>query len=164
MVDLKNAQANLDKCNTLTSLRTFIRNAKRLIESGRNTATVQKILDAAEDKYWRLSASAHGAGMEVDKALWTALTDYEALRSELSGRRFQSSYLRRKISRTDIVTSVSDAVLKGSKTVGLKSLTALDRIDGSFEEVVLKFSDSFDQKVVDAAKSTLQRVKLSRHE
>jgi hypothetical protein len=164
MVDFKNAQGNLDKCNTLISIDTFIRNANRLIKNGKDTPAVRANLAAAEEKYWTLSASAHNAGVEVDKALWTALKDYEALRSELNGRRFRSSYLRRKIASTDIVTSVSDAVLKGSKTIGLKSLTELDRIDGSFEEVVIKFAKSFDLKVVEAAKATLRHIKSCKNE
>jgi hypothetical protein len=55
-------------------------------------------------------------------------------------------------------------VLKGSKTIGLKSLTELDRIDGSFEEVIIKFAKSFDLKVVDAAKATLRHIKSCKNE
>ena len=157
MINLKNAQSNLDKCNTLPSLRTFMTNAKRLIANGNDTPAVRSMLAAAEDKYWNVSASRHGAGVEVDKALWNALEMYEDLRSRETGRRFRSTYLWRKILRTDIVTAVSDAVKRGRKTIGLKSLEDMDRIDVSFEEVVVNFKHAFREDVVEAAEFTLDQ-------
>jgi hypothetical protein len=150
-----NALANVEKCNTLSQLNNVIKNAKVDLAAGKDVATAQKVHDAALGRYWEMSAAKHGAGAAIDQALWTALHAYEYLKGQERGKTSRATYLRRKISQTEIVTAVSGSVLKGGKTSGLQALRDMGRLDASFEAVVVKYADSFAPEVVAAAKRTL---------
>lgn len=155
MTNNSNALANVEKCKSLKELKNIIDNAQAQIAAGKDAATAQKVHDAAVGRYWEMSAAKHEAGADVDRALWTALHAYEYLKGQEKGKTSRSTYLRRKISNTDIVTAVSGSVLKGGKTPGLQALNDMGRLDVSFEAVVLKYEDSFTAEVVTAAKRTL---------
>ena len=155
MINNSNALANAEKSQSLKDLRTVIANAKANIAAGKDVATSQKVHDTAVGRYWELSAAKHEAGADVDRALWEALYAYEYLKSEENKRPTRASYLRRKIADTDIVTAVSGSVLKGGKTTGLQALHDMDRLDVSFEAVVIKHASAFAPAVVEAAKKTL---------
>jgi hypothetical protein len=150
-----NALANVEKCKTLKELKNLIDNAQAQLAAGKDVETAQKVHDAAVVRYWEMSAAKHEAGADVDRALWTALHAYEYLKGQEKGKTSRSTYLRRKISNTDIVTAVSDSVLKGGKSAGLQALNDMGRLDVSFEAVVLKYPNSFAAEVVAAAKRTL---------
>ena len=155
MTNNANALANVEKCKTLSQLNNVIKNAKADLAAGKDVATAQKVHDAALGRYWEMSAAKHGGGAAIDQALWTALHAYEYLKGQEKGKTSRATYLRRKISQTDIVTAVSGSVLKGGKTSGLQALRDMDRLDASFEAVVVKYADSFAPEVVAAAKRTL---------
>lgn len=155
MTNNANALANVEKCKTLSQLKTLIKNAKADLAAGKDVATAQKVYEAAVGRYWEMSAAKHEAGAAVDRALWTALHAYEHLKGQEKGKTSRATYLRRKISQTDIVTAVSGSVLKGGKTTGLQALREMGRLDASFEAVVVKYADSFAPEVVAAAKRTL---------
>lgn len=150
-----NATANVAKCKTLKDLKNLIDNAQTQMAVGKDVETAQKVYDAAVGRYWEMSAAKHEAGAAVDRALWTALHAYEYLKGQEKGKTSRATYLRRKISQTDIVTAVSGSVLKGDKTSGLQALRNMDRLDASFEAVVVKYADSFAPEVVAAANRTL---------
>ena len=158
MTNNVNALANVQKCKTLTGLKNIISNAKADLEAGKDVANAQMVHDAAVGRYWEISASKHDCGADVDRALWTALSAYEYLKSVEAGRQIRATYLRRKISKTDIVTTASSSVLKGGKTSGLQTLRDMGRLDASFEAVVIKYASSFDDAVVHAARATLDEV------
>ena len=155
MTNNANALAYVEKCKTLKELRNIITNAQAQILAGKDIATAQNVYNAALGRYWEMSAAEHDAGPEVDRALWTALHAYEYLRGQEKGRSARATYLRRKISQTDIVTAVSDSVLRAEKTLGLQALRDMGRLDASFEAVVVKYAESFAPEVVAAAKQTL---------
>ncbi len=155
MTDNSNALANAKKAASLQDLKTIISNAKANIADGRAVALSKEVLCAAVSRYWEISAAKHDAGAAVDRALWEALYAYEYLMSAEAGRSYRATYLRRKIAQTDIVTAVSSSVLKGSKAAGLQSLRDMDRLDASFEAVVLKFRSAFPANVVESAQKTL---------
>lgn len=155
MTNNANALAFVEKCKTPRELRNIIDNAQAQLAAGKDVATAQKVHDAALGRYWEMSAAKHGAGAAVDQALWTALHAYEYLKGHEKGKTSRATYLRRKISQTDIVTAVSGSVLKGGKTSGLQALRDMDRLDASFEAVVVKYAGSFAPEVVAAAKRTL---------
>ena len=155
MIDSSNALANVDKCKTLKELRNVIDNAKGSIVVGREVELSQQVHDKAVARYWEMSASRNEAENAVERALWTALAAYEYLKSEDRGRSVRATYLRRQIKKSDIVTAVSSSVLKGSKTSGLQSLQRMNRLDASFEAVVVNYASAFDPAVVQAAKRTL---------
>lgn len=155
MTNNTNALANVEKCKTLKELKNIIKNATADIAAGKDVAIAQKVHDAAVGQYWEMSAAKHEAGTAVDRALWTALHAYEYLKGREKGKTTRATYLRRKISQTDIVTAVSGSVLKGGKTSGLQALQDMGRLDASFEAVVVKYAESFAPEVVEAAKQTL---------
>lgn len=155
LVNSSNALAILDKCKTLRELRNMIDNAKGSIAAGKEVELSQKVHDKAVARYWEMSGSRNGTDNAVEQALWTALAAYEYLKSEDRGRSVYASYLRRQIKKSDIVTAVSSSVLKGSKTSGLQSLQRMNRLDASFEAVVVNYASAFDPAVVQAAKRTL---------
>jgi hypothetical protein len=150
-----NALANVEKCKTPRELKNIIENAQAQIAAGKDIANAQKVYEAAVGRYWEMSAAKHESGAAVDRALWTALHAYEYLKGQEKGKTSRATYLRRKISQTDIVTAVSGSVLKGGKTTGLQALREMGRLDASFEAVVVKYADSFAPEVVAAAKRTL---------
>ena len=158
MTNNVNALANVQKCKTPRELRNIIKNAKADLAAGKDVATAQKVHDAAVGQYWEMSAAKHAAGAAVDRALWTALHAYEYLKGQEKGKTSTATYVRRKISQTDIVTAVSGSVLKGGKTTGLQALREMGRLDASFEAVVVKYAASFAPEVVAAAKRTLAEV------
>jgi hypothetical protein len=155
LADNSNALANAKKAVSLTDLKTIISNAKANIAAGRDVSLSKEVCDAAVSRYWELSAAKHDAGAQVDRALWEALYAYEYLMSAEAGRSYRATYLRRKIAQTDIVTAASGSVLKGGKAAGLQALRDMDRLDASFEAVVLKFRSAFKAAVVEAAEKTL---------
>ena len=155
LIDISNALANVDKCKTLKELRNVIDNAKGSIAVGKEVGLSQKVHDKAVDRYWEMSGSRNKTENPVERALWTALAAYEDLKSGDSGRPIRATYLRRQISKSDIVTAVSSSVLKGNKTSGLQSLQRMNRLDASFEAVVVKYPLAFDPAVVQAAQRTL---------
>ncbi len=155
MTNNTNALAFVEKCKTLRELKNIIDNAQAQLAAGKDVATAQKVHDAALGRYWEMSAAKHGAGAAIDQALWTALHAYEYLKGQEKGKTSRATYLRRKISQTDIVTAVSGSVLKGGKTSGLQALRDMGRLDASFEAVVVKYADSFAPEVVAAANRTL---------
>ena len=155
MTNNANAVANVHKCNTLRGLRNIINNATADLAAGKDFAHARLVHDAAIGRFVEISATSEEARSEVDQALFTALYAYEFLRSQEKGRTTRSTYLRRKIKDTDIVTAVSGSVLKGRKTSGLRSLLDMDRLDMSFEAVIIKYETEFDPAVVTAARKTL---------
>jgi hypothetical protein len=155
LIDSSNALAIVDKCKTLRELRNMIDNAKGSIVVGKEVELSQQVHDKAVARYWEMSASRNEAENAVERALWTALAAYEYLKSEDRGRSVRATYLRRQIKKSDIVTAVSSSVLKGSKTSGLQSLQRMNRLDASFEAVVVNYASAFDPAVVQAAKRTL---------
>lgn len=155
LVNNTNALAHAQKSESLKDLKTIISNAKALLAAGKDVAISKQVHDTAVSRYWELSAAKHEAGAEVDRALWEALYAYEYLISLENGRSGRATYLRRKISQTDIVSAVSGSVLKGGKTSGLRALRDMGRLDASFEAVVVRHASAFDPSVVEAAKITL---------
>lgn len=155
MTNNTNALANVEKCKTLKELKNIIDNAQAQMAAGKDVATAQKVHDAALGRYWEMLAAKHEVSAAVERALWTALHAYEYLKGQEKGKSSTATYVRRKISQTDIVTAVSGSVLKGGKTTGLQSLRDMGRLDASFEAVVVKYADSFAPEVVAAAKRTL---------
>jgi hypothetical protein len=159
MTNNANALAYVEKCKTLSALKNIITNAKADLAAGKDVATAQKVYDAAVGRYWEMSAAKHESGAAVDRALWTALHAYEYLKGQEKGKTSRATYLRRKISQTDIVTAVSGSVLKGSKTTGLQALREIGRLDASFEAVVIKYAEAFAPEVLAAAKRTLAELR-----
>lgn len=155
LINNSNALAHVLKLESLKALQTVIDNAKASIAAGKDVVTSQRVHDTAVGRYWELSAAKHDAGADVDRALWEALYAYEYLKSQDKGRSSRATYLRRKIAQTDIVTAVSASVLKGGRTTGLQALHDMDRLDVSFEAVVIKHASAFAPAVVEAAKKTL---------
>ena len=153
-----NALAFVEKCKTARELKNIIDNAQAQMAAGKDVATAQKVYGAAVGRYWEMSAAKHESGAAVDRALWTALHAYEYLKGQEKGKTSTATYLRRKISQTDIVTAVSGSVLKGGKTKGLQTLREMGRLDASFEAVVVKYATAFDPSVVAAARRTLAEV------
>jgi hypothetical protein len=155
LVNSSNALANVDKCKTLRELRNVIDNAKGSIVVGKEVELSQQVHDKAVSRYWEMSGSRTDTDNAVERALWTALAAYEYLKSDDMGRSVRATYLRRQIKGSDIITAVSSSVLKGSKTLGLQSLRRMNRLDASFEAVVVNYASAFDPAVVQAARRTL---------
>lgn len=155
MVSVTNAHANLDKCSSIKDYRSFIANTTRWIDFNESVTLAKQLQDLAILRLCELQAAKHLSGIEPDDALWIALYFYEYIRTEERGKTFSSTYLRQKIRRTGIFQAVSDAVLKGKKTIGLQALVVRKRPEASFEAVVLCHKSSFHPDVVNAAERTL---------
>ena len=149
--------ASIKRCNDVKLLRRFINNAKNTISNdGADLRTANKILTAARDRLWEVRADLENPKDAIERALWVALCAYEYVRSEIKNKNVRAGRIRTLIKNTDIRTAVYVVVLKGN-TDGFNLLREWDRLDASFEYVILKYPSKFPEGVVAAAKRNLNK-------
>jgi len=149
--------ASIKMCDNPILLRRSIRNAKNAISNdGADLRTANKILSAARDRLWQVRANFENPKDAIERALWVALCAYEYVRSEIKNKNVRATRIRTLIKKTDIRKAVYVVVLKGN-TDGFNLLSEWDRLDASFESVILKYPSKFPEGVVAAAKRNLTK-------
>jgi hypothetical protein len=120
---------------------------------------------AAEDRYSlataryvqiKLSKENFDASDPLEADLWKCLIEYELMRREETGRKSLSTYTRRNIVQHGIIKAVEISVIRGKFTYGKNYLINKDRPSFSFESVVLKHPDRFqNENVIKKAKESM---------
>lgn len=93
----------------------------------------------------------------VEYAVWQSIYALEDVLKQERGRTILLARTRQKISRQGVVRCVADLVL-GRPSDGFQMLLERDMLDLSFEAIALKFPDSFDDRVLYAARARLQEI------
>lgn len=133
----------------------LIDNAKRLIEI-RNDQRAQRALPRSYSRLWHVVASQNADPDSIEWELWYALAAYESVLSEKNGKKTYAVRLKQKIKRDDIFEAVCGAVRKGSNSFGFQKLVEMNRLDASFEQVVVRHPEMFPDDVVAEAEKSLR--------
>lgn len=107
---------------------------------------------------WQVVASRNAPLTSLEWDLWYALAAYESLLGIKNGKKSYARRLRQKIKRSDIFEAACGAVRNGGGSFGFRYLVDMNRLDASFERIVLKHADAFPDDVVERAKRTLAQV------
>jgi hypothetical protein len=137
---------------------TVMENSKSYIHDPQQRAIVEERYHLARARYIEIKLDAEGledpSPLETD--LWKCLISYELMRREETKRNRLSTYTRRNIKTHGIKKAVEISVLRGKFTYGKTYLVENDLPEYSFEKVVLKYSELFDEKVVEKAKESIE--------
>lgn len=107
---------------------------------------------------WKVVANNNAPLTSLEWDLWYALAAYESLLGFKNGKKSYARRLRQKIKRSDIFEAACGAVRNGGGSFGFRYLVEMNRLDASFESIVIKHADAFPDDVVERAKRTLAQV------
>lgn len=107
---------------------------------------------------WKVIADRNAPLTSLEWDLWYALAAYESLLGFKNGKKSYARRLRQKIKKSDIFEAACGAVRRGGGSFGFRYLVEMNRLDASFESVVLKHAHAFPNDVVERAKKTLDEV------
>jgi hypothetical protein len=120
----------------------------------------RKAWSMAFDRLCQLSAEEFNPQSDVERDCMVALAAYEQVLEEKHGKRIKATYIRRSIRKNGIIEAISSTVLKGDHTDGFKTLLSFGKSSFAFENVVLKYTDVFDESVSNSARKTLEICKI----
>jgi len=103
-----------------------------------------------------LRAASHGIKSVVEMELLKALYAYEEVLSENNKRRTKASRTWQMIDRHGIIGAAERAVNRKIEATGYKVLVAMGLHDLTFEAVIVRYPDSFNEDVVSLAKERLR--------
>jgi hypothetical protein len=140
--------------NCADKIFTSMKNCKSYLHDPSQRATVEERYSLARSRYIELKLADeefdHSNSLEAD--LWRCLIEYELMRREEKGRKFRSTRTRNAIRNEGIVQAVASSVRRGRLTVGKTYLIDNDLPEYSFERIILKHAEFFeDEKVVEKA-------------
>lgn len=121
----------------------------------------QKCISLAREAQHRaieLRALTHGNKSEVETELLKALYAYEVILSDNNKRRTRASRTWQMVNRYGIIEAAVRAVNRKSDAMGYKVLVDKGLQDLTFEAVIVRFPEAFDQHVVTLAKSRLEEL------
>jgi hypothetical protein len=144
----------IEKMEDPEKILSLIYNAQKRINT-QNDERARKALYRSYNRLWQIIANYHAQPNTIEWELWYALTAYESALTEKNGKKTNATYLKRKIKKEDIFKAVCGAVMKGPNSFGFKKLAEMDRLDASFEEVVVRHPKEFPKDVVAQAKRSL---------
>jgi hypothetical protein len=133
--------------------------AIRLMNMSADSSLFEERYNRAKERYIELKLSEedfdYTNNLEYD--LWRCLIEYELVRRYQKERKFRSNYMRKSIKNKGIVDAVSKAVKRGRLTIGKTYLIDNNLPEYSFEKIVLKHQEMFeDNSVVEKAQETLK--------
>lgn len=124
-----------------------------------DSAVAQERYNLAKARYvdLKLEQEDFDRSSAVEADLWRCLIEYELMRREETGRRFCSTRTRNAIRNDGILKAVAASVRRGRLTLGKTFLIDNDLPEYSFEKIILKHADFFDdERVIDKAKKSLE--------
>lgn len=105
-----------------------------------------------------LRAASHGLKSVVELELLKAVYAYEEVLFEKHKRRTRATYTWRMIDQHGIILAAEKAVNKKTETKGYKELVGMGLQDLTFEAVIVRHPDKFNQNVVMCAKERLEEL------
>lgn len=155
MADLTTSEARaLDAIKTTSDvekLRAFAENAKRLGSD--------RVENAAFSRLCEVTPKAKPGTIEHD--VWRSITALEEMLRSERGKTTLLSRTRQKISRDGEVKTAADLTLKPDASKGFHDLLDRGFPELTFECVVLRHHEKFDNNVLDAARQRLADVGLT---
>jgi hypothetical protein len=136
----------------------IMENSKSFRFDAKDRAFVEECHNLARARYIEIKLEKeqldNPSPLEID--LWLCLISYELMRREETGRNGLSTYTRRNIVKHGVKKAVEISVIRGKFTYGKSYLIENDLPEHSFEKVVLKYAEQFDQKVVEKAVKSIE--------
>jgi len=105
-----------------------------------------------------LRAISYGNKNEVELELLKALYAYEEVLSEKNKRKTRASRTWQMIDRHGLIHAAERAVDRKIEPAGYKLLAEMGMHDLTFEAVIVRYPDSFNQDVVSRAKGRLKKL------
>ena len=106
-----------------------------------------------------LRALTHDNTSMVETELWKALYAYEEILTKKNHRRTLAGRTRQMITRYGIIGTAERAVNRKIEAMGYKVLVEMGMQDLTFESVITKFPESFNQDIVRLCKERLAEFK-----
>lgn len=141
------SDVDLEHCKTVASLDRFVaeqRQAGKVVEPKNIAARRREILIDAE-----------GPCDDLERRFWGCVIDYEYLVRGANGSGPGATGTRRGVNRSSVRAYLT-GLMRRSPTTGFRFLQDKNRIDVSYENVVVDFPDQFDADVVRIAKERLK--------
>lgn len=145
--------------NCADKIFTSMKNCRNYLHDPSQRASVEELYGLARVKYieLKLAEEEFDRSNSLEADLWRCLIEYELMRREEKGRKFRSTRTRNAIRNEGIIQAVATSVGRGRLTAGKTYLIDNDLPEYSFERIILKHSESFqDKKVIEKAKASLE--------
>ena len=137
----------IQTCGDAKKLRQLAANAD---EKG-----VPELANAARLKLYSILPGDDPSTLEF--AVWQSIYALEDVLKQERGKTIMLSRTRQKIARQGVARCVADLVL-GKPSDGFQMLLEREMLELSFEAIALRFSDRFEEDVLDAARQRLNDV------
>lgn len=131
----------------------------RVIIANAGKAGDPEVQRAARLQLYAVSPSEAPGTLEHD--VWQSIFALEDALSEENGKTTRLSRTRQKIGRDGEHKTVSDLIL-GKPSAGFAMLVERKMVERTFEEVALRFADSFCEEVLTAAREPLTNLDTGR--
>jgi hypothetical protein len=92
----------------------------------------------------------------LHRDFYSMLAAYEELLTEKNGRTTKASRTRQKLTRKDVETCLEDWAISKTPTLGFSLLIENGMLELTAEFLIVKYSDRFSNRAVEAAKVRLQ--------
>lgn len=95
------------------------------------------------------------------RRLWQAVTAYEETRKLKTGRAQRETKVRKKIETKGALVALEDWAVAKEPTLGFLAVIDAGMAEFTGEYIVLEYADSFDESVVQAARTRLEGLGVS---
>ena len=146
--DLTRILDNIASCDDPASLRRYMKNAR--------DRDMELIYDAAFERLIAVQPSAEVGTIAHD--VWRTIHALEEIRTEEEGKNIRLSRTRQAIRNKGEIRTVLDLVRKSKPSSGFEMLKQRDRLDLSFEALVVAREEHFPADAVHKARSRLEGV------
>ena len=137
-----------------------IRNFKRLEQIDAYKKWYKNIPDDLSDelnkKEIELFCESMNARSALEYSFWEQVWHYEHFLSEKNKKKTYARYTRRAVEDLGVKTFLENLIRK-PETLGFKSLEEFNSLDISYEQVLIKHSEEFDDDVIDRANERLSK-------
>lgn len=149
MTDYSNLISIINNCSDKAKLLNWIENGKRL--------GIPEIVEAATRRLIEIEASATigNSSEQLILEFWKSIIALELVLSGERGRTTRLNRTRQKIDRVGVKKTLSDLALKPKPSEGFFLLRDRGMLDLSAEAVILRFSEEFEEGVLQAARARL---------
>jgi hypothetical protein len=155
--NLQKSIASINASIDLRWLRDFHARMKLAGES-EIVMVIDNRLKELEEINFRKSVAGSSVGLKLADRVQESLRVYEALASRERGRTFRASRTRQMITRYGERETVRRVVTNQETSNGLETLARYDRLDLSYEQIILDFHGEFDVGLRAKARENLARL------
>lgn len=140
-------EKRLAKLSTTVEARNLAANARRLGEP--------ELAEQAHLRGLDLRAREEGYNSPAARAIAVALYQYEEEQTRVLGRKYRASRTRKMLRDHGPLHAAERMVLNPRPSKAYRELEDIDRMDLSYEAIVVRFPDEFAPEAVEAARARL---------